>query len=116
MSASRSVVRGQNIKLRCSASGLPTPNVVWTRLSDHLIEGNGSAVLSLNNVTTADQGIYRCTANNSQGQKSATMNLTVVGRCSNSFKSLVCKETVVPRRWGSETTKPYNKRVDHRGH
>ena len=85
MTASQSVARGQNIDLRCSASGFPTPNVVWTRLSIELIEGYGSAVLSLNNVTRADQGIYRCTANNSQGQKSTTMNLTVVGRCSNSF-------------------------------
>ena len=92
MTASRSVVRGQNIKLLCSASGLPTPHVVWTRLSDHLIEGNGSVVLSLNNVTTADQGIYRCTANNSQGQTNATLNLAVEGRYSNSFTSLVCKE------------------------
>ena len=116
MTASRSVVRGQKIKLLCFAAGLPTPNVVWTRLSVELREGHRSAVLSLNNITTADQGIYRCTGNNSQGQKSATMNLTVVGRCSNSFKSLVCKETVVPRRWGSETRKPSNKRVDHRSH
>ena len=80
MTASRSVVRGQKIKLRCSASGLPTPTVMWTRLGVELIEGRRFAVLSLNNVTKADQGIYRCTANNSQGQKSATMKLTVVGR------------------------------------
>ena len=116
MTASCLVVKGENIELHCSASGLPTPNVVWTRLSVELIEGYGSAVLSLNNVTTADQGIYRCTANNSQGQKSATMNLTVVGKYSNSFKTLVCKETVVPRRWGSETRTFGNKRVDDRGH
>ena len=105
MNASQSVVWGQNIKLLCSASGLPIPNVMWTRLSVELKEGHRSVVLRLNNVTTADQGIYRCTANNSQGQKSATMNLTVVGRCSNSFKSSVCKETVIPLRWGSETRK-----------
>ena len=85
MSASRSVVRGQRIKLRCLAAGLPTPNVVWTRLSVNLIEGHGYAVLSLNNLTTADQGIYRCTANNSKGQKSATTSLTFVGRCSSFF-------------------------------
>ena len=96
MNASRSVIMGENIKLLCSASGLPTPNVEWTRLSVELKEGHRSVVLRLNNVTTADQGIYRCTANNSQGQKSATMNLIVVGRCSNSSKSSVCKETVVP--------------------
>ena len=80
MTTSRPVVKGQNIKLLCIGSGLPTPNVVWTRLSVELKEGHRSVVLRLNNVTTADQGIYRCTANNSQGQKSATMNLTVVGR------------------------------------
>ena len=80
MTASHFLLKGEKIKLRCSASGLPTPNVMWTRLSVKMIEGRGFAVMSLNNVTKADQGIYRCTANNSQGQKSATMNLTVVGR------------------------------------
>ncbi|XP_067037170.1 uncharacterized protein [Acropora muricata] len=80
MPASYFFVKGQKAELRCSALGLPTPNVMWTRLGVQLIEGHRFAVLSLNNVTKADQGIYRCTANNSQGQKSATMNLTVVGR------------------------------------
>ena len=80
ITASHFLVKGQKTELRCSASGLPTPNVMWTRLGVELIEGHRFAVLSLNNVTKADQGIYRCTANNSQGQKSAAMNLTVVGR------------------------------------
>ena len=80
MTASHFVLKGQKTELRCSASGLRTPNVKWTRLGVELIEGRRFAVLSLNNVTKADQGIYRCTASNSQGQKSATMNLTVVGR------------------------------------
>ena len=80
MTASHFLVKGEKIELRCSASGLPTPNVTWTRSGVERMEGNGSAFLSLNNVTEADQGIYRCTANNSQGQENATMNLTVVGR------------------------------------
>ena len=80
MTASHFLVKGEKTELRCSASGLPNPNVMWTRLGVELIEGRRFAVLSLNNVTKADQGIYRCTANNSQGQKSATMKLTVVGR------------------------------------
>ena len=105
MPASYFFVKGQKAELRCSALGLPTPNVLWTRLGVQLIEGYRFAVLSLNNVTKADQGIYRCTASNSQGQKSAKMKLTVVGRWSKSFKTLVCKETVVPRRWGRETLK-----------
>ena len=105
MTASHFLVKGEKTELRCSASGLPTPNVTWTRSGVERMEGNGSAVLSLNNVTEDDQGIYRCTANNSLGQKNATMNLTVVGRWSKSFKTLVCKETVVPRRWGRETRK-----------
>ncbi|XP_067037131.1 uncharacterized protein [Acropora muricata] len=78
MTASHFLVKGEKTELRCSASGLPNPNVMWTRLGVELIEGRRFAVLSLNNVTKADQGIYRCTANNSQGQKSATMKLTVV--------------------------------------
>ena len=80
ITASHFLVKGQNTELRCSASGVPTPNVTWTGSGDELIEDQRFAVLSLNNVTKDDHGIYRCTANNSQGQKSATMNLTVVGR------------------------------------
>ena len=78
--ASHFVLKGQKTELRCSASGLPTPNVMWTKLGVEVTEGDGSAVLSLNNVKTDHQGIYRCTANNSQGQESDTMKLTVVGR------------------------------------
>ena len=80
MTASHFLLKGQKTELRCSASGWPTPNVMWTRLGVELIDGRRFAVLSLYNVTKADQGIYRCTANNSHGQKSATMKLTVVGR------------------------------------
>ena len=80
MTASHFIVKGQKTELRCSASGSPAPNVTWTSPGGELIEGRRFAVLSLNNVTKADQGIYRCTASNSQGQESATMNLTVVGR------------------------------------
>lgn len=105
MTGSHILLKGQKTKLRCSASGLPTPNVTWTKKGVELIEGLRSAVLGLNKVTIGDQGIYRCTATNSEGHKSATMNLTVVGRWSNSFRTLVCNETVVPRRWGRETKK-----------
>ncbi|XP_015749430.1 PREDICTED: CUB and zona pellucida-like domain-containing protein 1 isoform X2 [Acropora digitifera] len=106
MTASHFVLKGRKTELRCSASGLPTPNVLWTRLGVELIEGRRFAVLSLNNVTKADQGIYRCTANNSQGQKSATMNLTVVACPDYCVCSSVSRESQVRCRRANLTYIP----------
>ena len=38
ITASLFLVKGQKTELRCSASGLPTPNVTWIRLGVELIE------------------------------------------------------------------------------
>ena len=48
--------------LNCSAKGIPTPNITWTRVSD-----NSSVVFPLTITSKQDEGGYRCTADNGVG-------------------------------------------------
>ena len=57
---------GGNLELFCSASGLPTPTVSWTRDGKTLM-GKHDQTLSLIELTPADAGHYACVASNSKG-------------------------------------------------
>ena len=78
----QSVVTGSGVSLRCSAKGVPAPEVVWTRngSGDMLIKGKSTAILELKEVTKHDhEGVYRCSVNNSLGRDDADIKIKVVG-------------------------------------
>ena len=60
---------GQTLELTCAATGLPAPEISWTRSRDanggymNEIVHNGP-VLVIPNVTRSDQGEYWCWAEN----------------------------------------------------
>ena len=68
------MIKGQNVILQCEVYGNPAPNVSWTKdgeavnITDQRISvsltGNTSS-LTIVSVVQADQGLYRCVANNS---------------------------------------------------
>ena len=68
------VIKGQNVSLQCKVYGNPVPDVRWTKdgqavnIADQRISvsftGNTSS-LTIVSVVQADQGLYRCVANNS---------------------------------------------------
>jgi len=68
------VIERQNVTLQCEVYGIPAPDVRWTKeggavnIADQRINvslaGNTSS-LTIVNVVQADQGLYRCVANNS---------------------------------------------------
>ena len=68
------MIEGQNVNLQCQVYGNPLPDVRWTKdgeavnVADQRIivsfTGNNST-LTIVSVDQADQGLYRCVANNS---------------------------------------------------
>ncbi|XP_066015799.1 hemicentin-1-like [Pocillopora verrucosa] len=75
------IVRGNNVTLRCSVVGNPTPSVVWTKDKDLDVTANSRVTFSSRNdhhsleiarVYLSDSGQYRCVANNSKGRSSSS--------------------------------------------
>ncbi|XP_030079661.1 lachesin isoform X1 [Drosophila hydei] len=69
------VKKGSSVRIECSASGNPTPNVTWSRKNNILPNGEEklhSHVLSIENVDRHKGGVYICTANNGVGQPASS--------------------------------------------
>lgn len=77
---------GSTIYLPCSTSGIPEPSVTWLKDGVRLVDGlhsnkrelSGGKQLELRQVTSADEGLYRCQAVNIAGQKLKNYRLKVV--------------------------------------
>ena len=73
------VIFGKNVTITCKANSFPLP--------DYMIFYNGTSLTNVvNGMTTiksvnySDGGLYKCIANNSLGNVSASFNLTVQGK------------------------------------
>ncbi|XP_067617413.1 uncharacterized protein [Eurosta solidaginis] len=69
------VKKGSSVRIECSASGNPTPNVTWSRKNNILPSGEEklhSHILSIENVDRHKGGVYICTANNGVGQPASS--------------------------------------------
>ena len=79
-----SILNGSLLILKCMASGLPPPELTWTRgIKDLTGDGRydiGEQTLTINNVQFADADEYTCRASNRAGQDAATTELVVRGR------------------------------------
>ncbi|XP_031632888.1 limbic system-associated membrane protein isoform X2 [Contarinia nasturtii] len=67
----RQVKKGESVRIECSASGNPSPNITWTRKFENLPNGDeklSSSVLLIENMDRHKGGTYICTANNGVGQ------------------------------------------------
>ena len=75
---------GENVEVYCNVTaGIPDPTVLWTNVtSGEHIDGNP---LNITNITRAQAGEYRCTANNTCGEASTVMNINV--QCKNIVRS-----------------------------
>ena len=65
---------GDTVRLECQATGHPSPDIIWT---DPAEKRHTGPIYTKHNLSTADQGIYRCKASNSAGEDIACVNLTV---------------------------------------
>ncbi|XP_076133230.1 cell adhesion molecule L1-like a isoform X1 [Alosa pseudoharengus] len=75
------LVKGDELELECIAEGLPTPLYEWTKLGEKLPERtnikNFGKLLTLAKVKEEDDGVYKCTAKNSLGEKSHLFRVSV---------------------------------------
>ncbi|XP_016886676.1 vascular endothelial growth factor receptor 2 isoform X2 [Cynoglossus semilaevis] len=73
------------IRLHCDAEGIPSPQVVWTKNNQTVLEGSGVILsenkhtLTIQRVKKDDGGLYTCTACNSRGCESSQAVLTTEG-------------------------------------
>ncbi|EHA99337.1 Leucine-rich repeat, immunoglobulin-like domain and transmembrane domain-containing protein 3, partial [Heterocephalus glaber] len=79
---------GSNVLLRCDATGLPTPQLTWTRdslparsavIQESPRDGVRWSVISLTGISYKDAGDYKCKAKNLAGMSEAVVTMTVVG-------------------------------------
>ncbi|KAJ3587381.1 hypothetical protein NHX12_010979 [Muraenolepis orangiensis] len=79
---------GSNLLIRCDATGLPTPSLVWTKsdgspanntVQESPSEGVRWSVLSLVGVLSGDAGTYSCSARNPAGSARALVSVSVTG-------------------------------------
>ena len=68
-------VEGTDVEIYCNVTGNPDPTVIWRNVkTGEIIEGN---LLNITNITKAQAGEYRCTANNTCGVDSTMVNIDV---------------------------------------
>lgn len=77
-----SAIKGQDVLIKCQASGDPHPDIVWTREGQdidiskvRIIHGKG---LKIENVQPSDEGTYICSAKNLVGNVIASSQLKVL--------------------------------------
>ena len=88
------VREGNTTTITCEALGYPPPTVVWSRTNETLSDrvsvsdsvsvptgyGNVTRVsvnLTITNASREDTGVYMCSANNSVGSDTKSINITV---------------------------------------
>ncbi|XP_075868444.1 fibroblast growth factor receptor-like 1a [Nelusetta ayraudi] len=75
---------GSSVRLKCTASGNPRPDIVWLKDSRPLAdEGRGKKkkwTLSLKNLTPEHSGKYTCHVSNTAGEINATYKVEVIQR------------------------------------
>ena len=68
-------VEGIDIEVYCNVTGIPEPTVTWRNVKrGEISEGNP---LNITKITRAQAGEYKCTAKNTCGVESATINIDV---------------------------------------
>ncbi|XP_041800631.1 fibroblast growth factor receptor-like 1a isoform X2 [Chelmon rostratus] len=81
---------GSSVRLKCTASGYPRPDIVWLKDSRPLVDEDGGAggeegkkkkwTLSLKNLTPEHSGKYTCHVSNRAGEINATYKVEVIQR------------------------------------
>gem|GEM_PF-859890 len=75
---SQNVPNGGTLQLTCTAVGIPTPTVSWSKNGVNL--GKTGSTLTVANASGTVQGTYQATASNSAGTAKSTEAVVVVGK------------------------------------
>ena len=72
----KSPVEGDNVQVYCNATGIPNATVFWRKVKNNFVVSKES-LLNITNISRAQAGEYRCTANNTCGNASTMVNIDV---------------------------------------
>ena len=71
-------VTGNTLSIRCNATGIPVPQITWSK-GGSLLDAKGPVyILSL--LTSSDSGLYQCTATNVDGAVNQDIRIDVLGK------------------------------------
>uniref|UniRef100_A0A3Q2NS18 Vascular cell adhesion molecule 1 n=1 Tax=Fundulus heteroclitus TaxID=8078 RepID=A0A3Q2NS18_FUNHE len=88
------VMAGSPLTLSCSAEGNPEPTITWTAGGRSLQRGGGGRLV-LSAVGPSDAGRYECEARNSEGNRTAAVNVSVLAPPTNTSLTVDPGEEVV---------------------
>ena len=67
-----------DLELFCNATGRPTPQIKWYRVTDPSVQLPNGTALKVKNINRTDSGVYQCRASNGIGTDvCASVNVTV---------------------------------------
>ena len=69
-------VEGTDIEVSCNVTGIPDPTVMWRNVKNGDLISDGN-LLNITNISRAQAGEYKCSANNTCGLDSAMVNIDV---------------------------------------
>lgn len=76
------VALGETVRIICQARGKPTPSVTWLHNARPLAQSSRhrltSRALRISNVSSQDDGLYQCMAENGLGSSQASARLITV--------------------------------------
>ncbi|KAG7177543.1 Peroxidasin-like 6, partial [Homarus americanus] len=77
------VTEGSPVEIECQASGIPKPDITWTKNDEPIVEGpriqiSSRGAFSVSSAIRNDSALYRCTAANHLGRIAATATLRVL--------------------------------------
>ncbi|XP_066029968.1 fibroblast growth factor receptor 3-like [Pocillopora verrucosa] len=72
----QSVIYNSSLQFKCSLSGFPTPEILWTKDGVNLTNNN---TLTIRQARLEDSGKYTCSAENIEGSRNSTVWIEVAG-------------------------------------
>ena len=86
-------MEGDSVEVNCNATGIPDATVIWRKVQGNGYNPTEGNLLTISNISRAQAGEYRCTANNTCGVDSTVMHIH--GQCKNIIFQMLTKTPAV---------------------
>ena len=70
-------IEREDVKINCRTTGIPIPNVTWTRSGNEAKNFPPASPLILKNISREEDGLYWCVAENGLGKVTASVRVIV---------------------------------------
>lgn len=70
-------IEREDVKINCRTTGIPIPNVTWTRSGNEAKNFAPASPLILKNISREEDGLYWCVAENGLGKVTASVRVIV---------------------------------------